>query len=109
MALRPLRRCKPNSRWDVVFVTATSDPRTRARAAAAQPAGFILKLFSSEELLNAVATAERLGFDTLALRTMKEARAVWGNARPSLKPGGSAPVSRSTSLHVGEFSDPSLS
>jgi hypothetical protein len=50
-----------------------------------------------------------LRFGTLALRTMKEGRAVWGNARPSLKPGGSAPVSRSTSLHVEEFSDPSLS
>ena len=46
------------------------------------------------------------GFGTLALRTMKEGRAVWGNARPSLKPGGSAPVSRSTSLHLG--SSPTL-
>ena len=44
---------------DVVFVTASGDPRTRARTAAAQPAGFIVKPFSSEELLNAVATAER--------------------------------------------------
>jgi len=42
---------------DVVFVTAYGDPKTRARAAAVQPAGFVTKPFSSEQLLDAVTAA----------------------------------------------------
>jgi len=57
--IKTAQKMQAQQRVDVVFVTASGDPRTRARAAAAQPAGFILKPFSSEELLNAVATAER--------------------------------------------------
>ena len=42
---------------DVVFVTAYGDPKTRARAAAAQPVGFVTKPFSSDQLLNAMGVA----------------------------------------------------
>jgi 1,2-diacylglycerol 3-beta-glucosyltransferase len=52
-------KMQAQQRVEVVFVTAYGDARTRARAAAVQPAGFLLKPFSSEELLNAVARAER--------------------------------------------------
>ena len=40
---------------NVVFVTAQSDPKTRA--AATQPAGFVTKPFSCGQLLDAVAAA----------------------------------------------------
>ena len=42
---------------DVVFMSAHHDPNTRARAAAARPAGFVAKPFSCEELLKVVTAA----------------------------------------------------
>lgn len=45
---------------NLVFVTAQHDPETRARAAAAHPAGFVAKPFSCQQLLDAVTAAENL-------------------------------------------------
>ena len=44
---------------DVVFMSAYHDPKTRARAAAVQPAGFVAKPFSPKQLLTAVTSCRR--------------------------------------------------
>ena len=51
------QKMQAGSPVNVVFVTAQNDPKTRARAAATQPAGFVTKPFSCGQLLDAVAAA----------------------------------------------------
>jgi two-component system, response regulator PdtaR len=51
------RKMKAQRSVNVVFMTAHHDPKTRARAAAAAPVGFVPKPFSCEELLRAVSAA----------------------------------------------------
>jgi len=55
--IKTAQKMKAEQAVDVVFVTAYGDPKTRARAAAAQPIGFVTKPFSSEQLLNALSVA----------------------------------------------------
>lgn len=51
------RRIQAERRVPVVFMSAYYDPKTRARAATVQPAGFVVKPFSPEQLLRAVSAA----------------------------------------------------
>jgi DNA-binding NarL/FixJ family response regulator len=51
------RKIKAERSVNVVFMTAYHDSKTRARAAAAAPVGFVPKPFSCEELLKAVSAA----------------------------------------------------
>ena len=53
-AARKMRAERP---VDVVFMTAQQDANTRARAAAVQPAGFIAKPFTCQQMLDAVSAA----------------------------------------------------
>jgi len=54
------RKIKAERSVNVVFMTAHHDSKTRARAAAAAPVGFVPKPFSCEELLRAVSAAALL-------------------------------------------------
>ena len=51
------RKIKAERSVNVVFMTAYHDSKTRARAAAAAPVGFVPNPFSCEELLKAVSAA----------------------------------------------------
>jgi two-component system, response regulator PdtaR len=53
------RKMKAERQVDVVFMSAHHDPKTRARAAAVHPAGFVAKPFSPKQLLSAVTTCRR--------------------------------------------------